>query len=228
MKWKPILTAITLSSMLLAACGTNDTAMNDRNARNGNDNLTNVNYRNNTYQDDLRTNDRGLLNIGGNQSWDGQRIQGDRTNGNNNLANRADQMNISDQNYQANYIEPQNNGIQNGNNNNRMRVADEAAKKIADLKEVDRANVIVTDNNAYVAVNTENNSSERVAKDIEEKISRIVKSTDRDIDNVYVSQDPDFFNRMTTYSNDIRNGRPIEGFFDEFGNTVRRIFPTER
>lgn len=227
MKWKPILATITLSSMLLAACGTDDNAMNNQNAGNENDNFRNVNYRNNTFKDNLETTDRGALNIGGNPSWDGQRVQGDRTNGNNNLANRADGMNVSDQNYQANYIEPQNNQNQN-NNNSRMRVADQAAEKIADLKEVDRANVIVTDNNAYVAVNTKNNTSDRVAKDVEKKISRIVKSTDRDINNVYVSQDPDFFNRMTTYSNDIRNGRPIEGFFNEFGDMVRRMFPTER
>ena len=148
-------------------------------------------------------------------------------NGNNNLANRADQMNVSDQNYPANYISPQNNANQNGNNNH-MRVADQAAKKIADLKEVDRANVIVTDNNAYVAVHTGNDINDRVAKDVEDKISRIVKSTDRDIENVYVSQDPDFFNRLTTYTNDIQRGRPIEGFFDEFGEMVRRVFPTNR
>ena len=227
MKWKPIITIIALSSIVLSACGTNDNAMNDRNARNNNDNFRNVTYRNNAFQDDVRMNDWGTTNVRDNEVWDGRRIQGDRTNGNNNLANRADQMNVSDQNYPANYISPQNNANQNGNNNH-MRVADQAAKKIADLKEVDRANVIVTDNNAYVAVHTGNDINDRVAKDVEDKISRIVKSTDRDIENVYVSQDPDFFNRLTTYTNDIQRGRPIEGFFDEFGEMVRRVFPTNR
>ncbi len=227
MKWKPIITIIALSSIVLTACGTNDNAMNDRNARNNNDNFRNVTYRNNAFQDDVRMNDLGTTNVRDNEVWDGRRIQGDRTNGNNNLANRADQMNVSDQNYPANYIPPQNNANQNGNNNH-MRVADQAAKKIADLKEVDRANVIVTDNNAYVAVHTGNDTNDRVAKDVENKISRIVKSTDRDIENVYVSQDPDFFNRLTTYTNDIQRGRPIEGFFDEFGEMVRRVFPTNR
>ena len=39
------------------------------------------------------------------------------------------------------------------NNHNRMAVADKAAEKIVSMREVDQANVIVTDNNAYVVLN---------------------------------------------------------------------------
>jgi Sporulation lipoprotein YhcN/YlaJ (Spore_YhcN_YlaJ) len=56
----------------------------------------------------------------------------------------------------------------------------------------------------------------------------VVKSTDQNIDNVYVSVNLDFYERTTSYANDIRNGRPIAGFFDEFNTLVRRIFPTQR
>ena len=119
------------------------------------------------------------------------------------------------------------NNITNVRNNNdyRMSVADDAAKKVADLKEVDTANVIVTENNAYVAVKLAPTSRNEVTTSIEHKISQRVKSTDRDIDNVYVSENPDFYDRMTTYSSDIRNGRPISGFFNEFTETIRRVFP---
>lgn len=110
-------------------------------------------------------------------------------------------------------------------NRSRMRVADDAAKKVVDLKEVDTANVIVTENNAYVAVKLSPTSRNEVTTSIERKISQRVKSTDRDIDNVYVSENPDFYDRMTTYSSDIRNGRPISGFFNEFTETIRRVFP---
>ena len=117
----------------------------------------------------------------------------------------------------------------NGNNNDyRMEVADKAAEKIVSMHEVDQANVIVTDNNAYVAAKLTNNTGNQLEKSVEEKISDVVKSTDRNIDHVYVSVNPDFYTRTTSYANDIRNGRPIAGFIDEFNTLVRRIFPTER
>ncbi|SMQ78100.1 sporulation lipoprotein, YhcN/YlaJ family [Bacillus sp. OV166] len=111
------------------------------------------------------------------------------------------------------------------NNDSRMRVADDAAKKVTDLKEVDTANVIVTENNAYVAVKLSPTSQNEDTNSIEHKISQRVKSTDRDIDNVYVSENPDFYDRMNKYASDIRNGRPISGFFNEFTETIRRVFP---
>ena len=107
-------------------------------------------------------------------------------------------------------------------------MADKAAEKIVSMREVDQANVIVTDNNAYVAAKLANHNGNRLEKDIENKISDVVKSTDQNIDHVYVSVNPDFYERTTSYANDIRNGRPVAGFFDEFNTLVRRIFPTER
>lgn len=110
------------------------------------------------------------------------------------------------------------------NTSSRMRVADRAVRKIVSLPEVTDANVIVTDNNAYVAARLNDNRD--LSRDIERKIADQVKAADRDINDVYVSVNPDFYDRMTNYSNDIRSGRPITGFFDEFTETVRRIFPT--
>ncbi|WP_066287914.1 YhcN/YlaJ family sporulation lipoprotein [Bacillus sp. FJAT-29937] len=121
-----------------------------------------------------------------------------------------------------------NNGITNNNalnnNNARMRVADRVADKIAALPEVDHANVIVTDNNAYVAARLVNNQN-GLSRDIERKIADQVKSVDRNINDVYVSVNPDFYDRMNNYSTDIRNGHPVEGLFDEFTTSVRRVFP---
>lgn len=122
-----------------------------------------------------------------------------------------------------------NNNITNGrnvyDNRSKMRVADEAATKVADLKEVDTANVIVTENNAYVAVKLAPSSRNKMTTKIEKKISNRVKSVDRDIDNVYVSENPDFYDRMNEYASDIRNGKPISGFFNQFAETIRRVFP---
>ncbi|MBV7508714.1 YhcN/YlaJ family sporulation lipoprotein [Bacillus sp. sid0103] len=113
-------------------------------------------------------------------------------------------------------------------NRSKMNVADDAAKKVADLPEVDTANVIVTENNAYVAVKLSPTSRSKGTYNIEHKISQRVKSTDRDINNVYVSENPDFYDRMNTYASDIRNGRPVSGFFNEFTETIRRVFPKSK
>ncbi|WP_425490374.1 YhcN/YlaJ family sporulation lipoprotein [Heyndrickxia vini] len=132
-------------------------------------------------------------------------------------------------NNNANDLVNDNNNINNnGNVNNKMRVADKAADKVAKLKEVDRANVIVTDNNAYVAVMLTDRSRNELSKTVENKIAKEVRKADNDIDNVYVSVNPDFFDRMTDYGNDIRNGHPISGLFDQFNQTVQRIFPNAR
>ncbi|OHX43916.1 YhcN/YlaJ family sporulation lipoprotein [Cytobacillus oceanisediminis] len=116
---------------------------------------------------------------------------------------------------------------ENQNESPRMKVADKAADKITSIPEVETANVIVTDNNAYVAARLSDGNGD-LSKDVEGKISDQVKAVDQDIDNVYVSVNPDFYDRMTGYTEDIRAGQPIEGFFDEFTETVRRIFPAQR
>ena len=217
MKWKTLMVTATLSTLLLAGCGTdnaNDTAM-----RNQDNTLRNVNYNPN--------NNNGYPNQNNNYGY---------PNGNDNVINRADRNNNGDNmnnrnNMMVNVNNRNNNrmNINNRNDNqNRMTVADKAAEKIVSMREVDQANVIVTDNNAYVAAKLANHNGNRLEKDIENKISDVVKSTDQNIDNVYVSVNPDFYERTTSYANDIRNGRPIAGFFDEFNTLVRRIFPTQR
>jgi spore cortex protein len=123
------------------------------------------------------------------------------------------------------------NGIFNDNGNNGqqgMKVADKAASKVNEMKEVQQANVIVTENNAFVAVMLEDNAQGKVTRQIEEKISKAVKETDKNIENVYVSSNPDFVERMRNYGNDLQNGEPVEGLFEEFSEMTRRVFPNAR
>lgn len=123
----------------------------------------------------------------------------------------------------------QNVGYNNQNNqDNRMRVADKAQDKIEGLTEVKSANVIVTDRNAFVAVILEDNSKGDVRRDLENKISQQVKATDQNIDNVYVSSNPDFVDRMTDYGDKLQRGEPVEGLFEEFGEMIQRVFPNAR
>ncbi|WP_052427549.1 YhcN/YlaJ family sporulation lipoprotein [Neobacillus niacini] len=122
----------------------------------------------------------------------------------------------------------QNDIDRNFDNNTRMEVADKAADRITDLDEVDSANVIVTNRNAYVAVELRDSAKGEVTNRLEKKIADKVRDSDRDIQNVYVSSNPDFVERMKDYGRRIKQGHPIEGFFDEFNETVRRVFPNPR
>ncbi|GER72265.1 YhcN/YlaJ family sporulation lipoprotein [Weizmannia acidilactici] len=114
----------------------------------------------------------------------------------------------------------------NMTNTQNVRVANKIARRVEDLKEVDKARVIATDDNAYVAVLLDNKqNNDKLNKSLKNKIAKVVKQTDKSIDDVYVSENPDFFDQMNDYVNDFRNGRPISGFFDQFNDTVQRVFP---
>ncbi|WP_080845939.1 YhcN/YlaJ family sporulation lipoprotein [Cytobacillus gottheilii] len=199
---KKVIIGTAFAAMMLSACGANNNNLNDTafDDRNLNEPLR-VNYenndRNNRPNEDNDNTRSYNVNDNGNPGLEDYRLYGG-----NRVNNAEDEINHS------------------------MEVADRVADKITDMQEVDTANVIVTDNNAYVAASLENVRNLETRETLENKISDQVKSVDQDIDQVYVSFDPDFNNRMTNYADNIRNGEPVEGFFDEFNEMVRRIFPT--
>lgn len=156
----------------------------------------------------------------------------------------------------------------NGNGDNGYDVSEKAADKITDqVKGIDSAYVVTTDNNAYVAAdfNTDNDTNNNatnnkgtngtagnngttgtaegmngtngnndadnnneISDDIKQQISDIVKSIDGDIDNVYVSTNPDFLDSVKNYADQAQNGEPIEGLFDQMGNMIERVFPQNK
>ncbi|WP_274649627.1 YhcN/YlaJ family sporulation lipoprotein [Paenibacillus humicola] len=159
------------------------------------------------------------------------------------------------------------NNIVGSHANYRLEMSDEIADRIAAMKEVNRAYVMLTDNNAYVAVSLnegtkggkENDGkqpplsrtnqafqrpgilnplnygaslpgtyriqSADVAGALKDKIAREVQRMAPQIKNVYVSANPDFMSRMTSYMEDVRLGHPIQGFVAEFNAMVERVFP---
>lgn len=64
--------------------------------------------------------------------------------------------------------------------------------------------------------------------EVKEKIADIVQSIDNDIDNVYVTTNPDFADLTNDYMNDFDNGKPVRGFFDQIGNMIERVFPQNK
>src|SRR5699024_2827022 len=67
-----------------------------------------------------------------------------------------------------------------------------------------------------------------VTDDVKNQIAEIVQDVDNDIDNVYVSTSPDFFDLAGNYADDMDAGKPVRGFFDHIGNTIERIFPQNK
>ena len=123
------------------------------------------------------------------------------------------------------------------------------------IDEIDYAYVLTTNNNAYVAAVLNNNNNQNdttrnnrndatrnnrtdtrtnrtndddLSEDIKREISDIVQSVDRNIDNVYVSTNPDFVDLTNNYINDFNDGRPIRGMFNQIGEMIERIFPQNR
>ncbi|WP_017380697.1 YhcN/YlaJ family sporulation lipoprotein [Paenisporosarcina sp. TG-14] len=110
-----------------------------------------------------------------------------------------------------------------GGDESLLELADEAADKVVELDEVDSATVIITNNNAYVGAVLENETEDM--DQIQAKIKEQVEATNANVNNVYVSVNPDFVERMTDYGNKIDEGKPVAGLFEEFNETVQRIFP---
>ncbi|MGG3692178.1 YhcN/YlaJ family sporulation lipoprotein [Heyndrickxia ginsengihumi] len=196
-----ILLSIGLTSTLLVGCGTN----NGKSGVNDNNNTRPVRYTPND-NNDIRYNN----------------VRYNNPNYNNGVNNTNDNTPLDTRN--GNGVNGVNNN--NNNNNNRMAVADKVADRVADLKEVDRANVIVTDHTAYVAVLLSNKANnDKLAMKLKNKISKVVKKADKSVKNVYISENPDFFDQMNDYAKDIRSGRPVSGLFNQFNDMIQRVFP---
>lgn len=117
------------------------------------------------------------------------------------------------------------NGVANGTEGRKVELADEVSNKIKELEEVESASVLVTDNNAYVAVDLKEGVDETEA--LKTKISDAAKAENANFKNVYVSANPDFSKQFKDYGERIRADEPVEGFFDEFSDTVKRVFPDQ-
>ncbi len=145
----------------------------------------------------------------------------------NNLGNRGNQMRQqAAQNNRGTPNLQQNQNNQRGNVDNRIQVADKAATKITQIKGVRQANVLVTRRNAYVSATLDND--QQLSRETEDRIAKQVRAVDPNVQNVYVSTNPDFVSRINEYVSEAQQGRPVAGFFEEFNEMVQRIFPNAR
>lgn len=114
--------------------------------------------------------------------------------------------------------------------NTRMEMDQRTARAIADLDGVDSAWVLLTEKNAYVAVNLDNTLHIRAKEDMDDqlkdRIADKVKDMNPKIRNVFISANPDFVERLRGYGEKVDNGEPIRGLILEFNRTVERLFPS--
>jgi len=129
-----------------------------------------------------------------------------------------------------------NNLVPDLHGNTRLELSQFVAEKIASMPEINTAYVMLTDNNAYVAVTESAKSARQAARsgnvnddlavELKEKVADRVRSLVPGVKNVFVSANPDFYGRMREIADEVGQGRPIQGFLEEFNTMVARIFPT--
>ncbi|MEI4771604.1 YhcN/YlaJ family sporulation lipoprotein [Psychrobacillus sp. FJAT-51614] len=144
-------------------------------------------------------------------------------NNDNNDVKTNDTVNTNTTNDETGTDTNDNNGT---NGDQKLELADDVASKITELEEVDSANVIVTNNNAYVGVMLKEGTND--SEELEKKIADKARETNGNFDNVYVTTNPDFAKQITEYGDKIRANEPIEGLYDEFADTVKRVFPNAK
>lgn len=110
---------------------------------------------------------------------------------------------------------------------NRIQVAKQVTDQIVKINGVKHANALVTGKSAYVAAVIDANQGQ-LSSDMEHQIAQQVRATDPNIQNVYVSTNPEFVDRVNRYVSDVRLGHPVSGFFQEFTEIVQRVFPKAR
>lgn len=113
----------------------------------------------------------------------------------------------------------------NNNMNNSRELARKIADRIEDIEGINRAYVLISGDTAIVGVNMDNEAEGQITRDLKDRIERVVKKVDNDIDNVSITADPDLLTRIRNMFEDIDEGNPIEGFANQFEEILRRITP---
>ncbi|ALX48735.1 YhcN/YlaJ family sporulation lipoprotein [Lentibacillus amyloliquefaciens] len=222
MKWKLFSLLLIAMFLVLAACGT-DNQNNNGTEEGQNDN----NVEQTRFDGDMDNDNMNNRN-------DNEFNNGNRTRNTNDGGNNEDQYELADEAAEriandvdgidnAYVIKTDNNAYvaaeldqdNNGNNNNGNNANNNTNNN-------NGANINGTTNN-----NDNNNKGGELTDAVKEKISGIVKDVDSDVDNVYVSTNPDFMDLANNYADDADSGEPVEGLFDQMGNMIERVFPQQ-
>ena len=146
----------------------------------------------------------------------------------------TDYRNIGGSNNSPNY------GINNaGNNYNRLNNTDGTTqangieRSIKQMTGVKDATVVVSGNTAYVGLDTDGNMTGKNisygnttgSSALKSACAQRVKSSNPQIQTVYVSTDANFINRLRNVGNGMRNGNALSNFRNELNDLVRGLTP---
>jgi len=106
--------------------------------------------------------------------------------------------------------------------------AEELAKKINELEDVNSATVVITENQAWVGVDLKADVEDEMTDEMKDEITSLIKKEDNKIDTVYVTADADTVTRIRNIARDVASGKPISGFIDELNELGRRITPSQQ
>ncbi|MDQ0194561.1 YhcN/YlaJ family sporulation lipoprotein [Paenibacillus wynnii] len=67
--------------------------------------------------------------------------------------------------------------------------------------------------------------ADTLPRDLKDKVTAEIKRNAPQIKTVYVSDNPEFVQRVNGYADNARGGYPLQGFVQEFSSMVERIFP---
>ncbi|MCL6442834.1 MAG: YhcN/YlaJ family sporulation lipoprotein [Alicyclobacillus sp.] len=110
----------------------------------------------------------------------------------------------------------------------RIRVEQSIANQVVRLAHVQSASVLVVGNTAYVAVVLRHGVSTGPANATKQHVASKIKATHPGIQTVFVSANPDVYQRFQNFTSDIARGRPVDAIWGNFTSYVQRIWPTTR
>ncbi|MBZ4655178.1 MAG: putative lipoprotein [Peptococcaceae bacterium] len=106
--------------------------------------------------------------------------------------------------------------------------ADMLARKIADMKNINSATVVISGTQAWVGVDLHANVKGQLSNQMKNDITNVVKNEVPNIQTVYVTADADTVTRLRDIARDIAAGRPVSGFINELMEIGRRITPSTK
>ncbi|MGI6113894.1 MAG: YhcN/YlaJ family sporulation lipoprotein [Mahellales bacterium] len=109
--------------------------------------------------------------------------------------------------------------------NDAAKRADRIASRLANLNDINRATVVISNRTALVGVEISDRLRGRMTTAQKRKIEDEVKNVDNSINTVVVTAEPDLFTRIKNIADDIGRGRPLSGFTSEINELVNRIKP---
>lgn len=103
--------------------------------------------------------------------------------------------------------------------------ASKITTKISDIKGVDKAHVVISEKTAIVGLNINKDYEGKVTDELRKKVEDTVKNTDKDINTVTITADPNLTERIRKVGEDIGAGKPISGLGTEIKEILNRIVP---